>query len=1081
MHDFTEDHLVQKTMADYLHDVHGWRVAMGWNQETYGPEGTFGRKSDKDTVLTRYLSDALVRLNPGLPDTAYELALREITDIFGSQSLLHINQDKYALIRDGVRVKFRQNGEQRTERLRVFDFDVAENNDFLAVRELWVRGYAHRRRADLVGFVNGLPLMFCELKRPDRDLKRAFAENLSDYKDTVPHLFHFNAFVILGNGELAKMGSISADYEHYADWLKLDERDRRDDLLPMEALLRVVFDKRRFLDLFENYILFADTANGPAKILAKNHQFLGVNRAVEAVANRRALDGKLGVFWHTQGSGKSFSMALFTQKVHRKLGGDYTFLVLTDRTDLDNQIYKTFASVGLANNDKDPCRAGSAQDLRDLLRQQKKVIFGMIQKFTDDQAKGGIYSDRDNIIVVTDEAHRSQYGTLALNMRKGLPNASFIGFTGTPLFSNDQITKQVFGAYLSTYDFQDAIQDGATLPLYYDARGDKLRLSADGLNEKLAAAIAEAEIDDVDVAAKLTDDLKREYHVVTAEPRLRHIAKDFAWHFSSNWESGKAMFVAIDKITAVRMFNLISEAWQARLTDLEKGLSHLADDQERVIRAQQIEWMRKTEMAVVVSDEQNEVKKFKDWGLDIIPHRKRMKDGFTVKELVGGREVEKRLDVETAFKRDDHPFRIVIVCAMWLTGFDVPSLSTLYLDKPLQAHTLMQAIARANRVKEGKNNGLIIDYCGILKNLRKALATFAGHTGGNGPMGGVEGDPVVDPLNPEETLLAELAETILIVREGLRADGFGLERMHAQSGFEKLKALKDAKELINANDETRKRFEISARAVFRKYKSCLTFSKVETYKSDFQAINYIYSSLQEDKMAADTSAIIQKLNAIVAEAIDIRPDGENDRVFDISKVNFEQLRKEFAKSERKASDVQDIRTVLQERLAKMLAANPTLNDFQDRFDKIVIEYNKEKDKNTIEATFEALMRIAADLEAEAQSHVALGLTQEQKPVFDLLMRDDLSKEEIRQIKSVSVEILKAIQRRMEEVQDVFQKQSTRDGLRQEIYDLLYDDRTGLPASKYDDDTLSEKTDALFQYFMHQFDTGTSSSAAHAGH
>ena len=855
MHDFTEDQLVQKTMADYLRDVHGWRVAMGWNQETYGPEGTFGRKSDKDTVLTRYLSEALLRLNPGLPDTAYELALREITDIFGSQSLLHINQDKYALIRDGVRVKFRQNGEQRTERLRVFDFDTPDNNDFLAIRELWVRGYAHRRRADIVGYVNGLPLMFCELKRPDRDLKRAYAENLSDYKDTVPHLFHFNAFVILGNGELAKMGSISADYEHYADWLKLDERDRRGELLPMEALLRVVFDKRRFLDLFENYILFADTANGPAKILAKNHQFLGVNRAVEAVANRRALDGKLGVFWHTQGSGKSFSMALFTQKVHRKLGGDYTFLVLTDRTDLDNQIYKTFASVGLANNDKDPCRAGSAQDLRDLLRQQKKVIFGMIQKFTDDQAKGGIYSDRDNIIVVTDEAHRSQYGTLALNMRKGLPNASFIGFTGTPLFSNDQITKQVFGAYLSTYDFQDAIQDGATLPLYYDARGDKLRLSADDLNEKLAAAIAEAEIDDADVAAKLSDDLKREYHVVTAEPRLRHIAKDLAWHFSSNWESGKAMFVAIDKITAVRMFNFISEAWQARLTDLEKGLSHLADDQERVIRAQQIEWMRKTEMAVVVSDEQNEVKKFKDWGLDIIPHRKRMKDGFTVKELVGGREVEKRLDVETAFKRDDHPFRIVIVCAMWLTGFDVPSLSTLYLDKPLQAHTLMQAIARANRVKEGKNNGLIIDYCGILKNLRKALATFAGHTGGNGPMGGVEGDPVVDPLNPEETLLAELAETILIVREGLRADGFGLERMHAQSGFEKLKALKDAKELINAKDETRKRFEISARAVFRKYKSCLTFSRVETYKSDYQAINYIYSSLQDDKMAADTSAI----------------------------------------------------------------------------------------------------------------------------------------------------------------------------------------------------------------------------------
>lgn len=1080
MNDFTEDQLVQKTMTDYLSARHGWRVVMAWNRETFGPEGTLGRKSDKDTILTRYLSDALIRLNPGFPDEAYVQALREITDIFGSQSLLHINQDKYTLIRDGVRVKFRQNGEQRSERLRVFDFDMPENNDFLAVRELWVRGYAHRRRADIVGFVNGLPLMFCELKRPDRDLKRAYAENLSDYKDTVPHLFHFNAFVILGNGELAKMGSISADYDHFADWLKLDERDRRDEMLPMEALLRVVCDKRRFMDLFENFILFADTANGPVKILARNHQFLGVNRAVEAVEKRRELEGKLGVFWHTQGSGKSFSMALFTQKVHRQLGGDFTFLVLTDRTDLDNQIYKTFASVGLANNDKDPCRAGSAQELRDLLGQQKKVIFGMIQKFTDDQAKAGIYSDRDNIIVVTDEAHRSQYGSLALNMRKGLPNAAFIGFTGTPLFSNDQITKQVFGAYLSTYDFQDAVQDGATLPLYYDARGDKLRLSGDGLNDKLAAAIADAEIDDPDVAAKLSDDLKREYHVVTAEPRLRHIAKDFAWHFSSNWESGKAMFVAIDKITAVRMYDFISEAWDARIAELEKGLAHVSDDQERVIRAQQIDWMRQTEMAVVVSDEQNEIKKFKDWGLDIIPHRKRMKDGFAVKEMVGGREVEKRLDVETAFKRDDHPFRIVIVCAMWLTGFDVPSMSTLYLDKPLQAHTLMQAIARANRVKEGKNNGLIVDYCGILKNLRKALATFAGHTGGKGPLGTDEDEPVVDPLNPEEALLADLAEAIQIVRENLRAEGFALERLHAQDGFQKLKALKDAKELINTNDETRKRFEIAARAAFRKYKACLTFAKIEIYKADYQAINYIYSSLQEDKMAADTSAIIQKLNAIVAEAIDIRPDSENDKIFDISKVNFDILKREFAKSERKASDVQDLRTVLQKRLAKMLAANPTLTDFQDRFDKIVAEYNKEKDKNTIEATFEALMRIAANLEEEAQSHVALGLTQEQKPVFDLLMRDDLSKEEIRQIKSVSVEILMAIQQRMVEVQDLFEKQSTRDDLRQEIYDLLYDDRTGLPASKYDDETLTEKTDAIFQHFMHRFESGMS-AGGHASH
>ena len=1062
MNDFTEDNLVQVTMSDYLRDVHGWRAVMAWNQETFGPEGTFGRKSDKDVILTRYLCEALVKLNPDLPEVAYKQALREITDIFGSQSLIRINQDKYNLIRDGVKVKYRQNGEQKIERLRVFDFDGPENNDFLCVREMWIRGYAHRRRADIIGFVNGLPLMFCELKRPDKDLRRAFDENLSDYKDTVPHLFHFNAFVVLGNGEKARMGSISADYGHYAEWLKLDEADKRNEMLPMEALLKIVCDKRRFLDLFENYILFADTANGPAKILAKNHQYLGVNRAVGAVRDRKSLDGKLGVFWHTQGSGKSFSMAFFTQKVHRKLGGDFTFLVLTDRTDLDNQIYKTFASVGLANNDVDPCRATSAKGLRDLLSQQKKTVFAMIQKFTDQQAEGGIYSDRDNVIVMTDEAHRSQYGTLALNMRNGLPNANFIGFTGTPLFGNDEITKKVFGAYLSTYDFQDAIEDEATLPLFYDARGDKLKVSGNGLNEKLAEAIAEAEIDDVDVAAKLSEDLKREYHVVTAEARLRHIAKDFAWHFATNWESGKAMFVAIDKVTAVRMYNYIQDSWAAKIKELEAELKTIEDDQELVVRQQHLDWMRETEMAVVVSDEQNEVKRFKDWGLDIVPHRKRMKDGFTVTETVGGRSVEKRLDVETAFKHEEHPFRIVIVCAMWLTGFDVPSLSTLYLDKPLQAHTLMQAIARANRVKEGKNNGLIVDYCGILKNLRKALATFAGHTGAT-PIDGGE-PPEVDPLNPEEKLLAELTDAIGIVREELTKEGFDLARLKTASGFEKVKSLVDVKELINANDETRKRFEISARAVFRKYKSCLTFQTVEDFKADYQAIRFIYASLEEDKQKADTTAIIQRLNEIVSEAIDIQTDGEDDRVFDISKVNFEVLRKEFAKSERKASDVQDLRTVIQRRLEKMLLENPSLGDFQDRFDEIVVEYNKEKDRNTIEATFEALMRLTAEMEEETQSHVALGLTSEQKPIFDLLVQDDLTKEEIKQIKSASVGLLQAVRKRIEEVQDVFSKQSTRDGLRQEIYDLLYDEQTGLPASKYDEDSLAERAAVVFNFF-----------------
>lgn len=1054
MNDFNEDRLVQEPLSDYLRDDLGWESIFAFNTETFGAEGTLGRKTDREVVLTRYLSEALVRLNPGLPDDAYAAALRQITEAVGFQSITQTNRDKYLLIRDGALATYRDKGEIVKKRLRVFDYDDPENNHFLCVREMWVRGPVYLKRPDIIGFVNGLPLLFVELKRPNKDLRRAYDENLADYKDTIPHLFDFNALVILGNGIEAKVGSISAKYEHFSDWKRLAEGDTG--IVQMETLIKGICTKANFLDIFENFILFDDGAGEVKKIVARNHQYLGVNRAVQSVVEREARKGKLGVFWHTQGSGKSYSMALFTQKVHRQLGGDFTFLVLTDRTDLDSQIYKTFAGVGLVNHDKDPCRAGSGAELKALLGQQKKVIFSLIQKFNEDIEDGDFYSDRDNIIVMSDEAHRSQYGNLALNMRRALPNASFIGFTGTPLFTNDEITQRVFGDYVSTYDFQRAIEDKATLPLYYDARGDKLNISSDGLNEKLAEAIEEAEIDDPDVAAKLEGQLKREYHVITAPERLEHIATDFAQHLSTNWETGKAMFVAVDKITAVKMHDRIRAAWDARIAELEVDLGSAADDQELAHREKQIAWMRETQMAVVVSNEQGEIDRFRKAGLDIIPHRKLMQDGFTDAE-------GKRVDVETAFKREDHPFRVVIVCAMWLTGFDVPSLSTLYLDKPLQAHTLMQAIARANRVNEGKNNGLIVDYCGILKNLRKALATFAGHTGG---VAGEEGEgPAVDPLNPEEKLIGELQDAIALVRVELKDGDFDLDALHSATGFAKNKALVDAKEGINKDDETRKRFEITARAVFRKYKACLTFEGVRAFRADHDAINYIYQSLNDDRKEADTSEIMQKLNEIVGAAISIERDPASDeKVFDISKINFDLLRKEFARSEQPNSDIQDIKAAVEKRLQKMLMENPLRTDFQERFDEIVRDYNKEKDKNTIEATFEALMRLTSEMAKEEQRHVKLGLTESELPIYDMLLKPDLSKSDIRKIKSVTVELLQAIRSRMEETQDLFAKEGTRASFRQGIYDHLYDEETGLPSEGYTPEDIEDATDSIFAFY-----------------
>jgi type I restriction enzyme R subunit len=1050
-----EDTLVQATTADYLEDQLGWDSVYAYNNETFGAEGTLGRQSDKDVVLTRYLGEALVKLNPGLPDAAYQDALRQITEAPVTENTLQINFEQYELIKNGVLVQFRNaKGELEKKRLKIFDFETPENNHFLCVRELWVRGYIYRRRADIVGFVNGLPLMFIECKTIHKDIRHAFEQNFSDYKDTVPHLFHHNAFVILGNGVDAKIGSLSSKYEHFNDWKRLAEEDAG--VVDMETLLKGVCNKRDFLDLFENYILFDESKGKLAKIVARNHQFLGVNRAIEAVKTRKERLGKLGVFWHTQGSGKSYSIAYFARKIHRKIGGNFTFLVCTDREDLDKQIYNTFAGCGLVDNDKDPCRAGSGDHLQELLNQHKSYVFTLVQKFNKDVDPSKPYSNRDDIIVITDEAHRTQYGRLSLNLRNALPNAAYIGFTGTPLFKDDEITRRVFGEYVSTYDFQRAVEDKATVPLYYDARGEKLGIATNDLNEKIAAKLEEIEIEDQDVAERLERELKRDYHIITAQSRLEQIAEDFVEHYSTGWENGKAMLVCIDKITCVRIHAIILEKWKAKIAELEKQAAKLADEQSIMDMGRKLAWMHESIMAVVVSEEQGEVDKFRKWELDITPHRKLIKEGF---ETPDG----KRLDVESAFKKEDHPFRVAIVCAMWLTGFDVPTMSTLYLDKPLKAHTLMQAIARANRISEGKNNGLIVDYCGILKNLRKALATFAGHTGDDETIG--DPPPELDPVRPEEELLADLEEAIEAVRAFLNAKNFRLEDVLEKTGFERNKAIIDAKEVVNQNDETRKRFEIICREVFKKFKACITIKAINNYRAPCDAINIIYKSLQKDVEKADISDIMRELHAIIEESIE--PSSgvkEPTKLYDISKIDFERLRKEFERSPAKNTTVQSLKEVIEKKLLKMLMQNPTRTDFQKHYEEIVEEYNNEKDRVTIEATFEALLKLVDALSEEEQRAVKEGLSEESLALFDLLLKPNLKKQEIDRIKKVAEGLYATLKAELARVQDFAAKQGTRDDIKVKIKNFLWDDKTGLPES-FAPQEVDEKTEAVYKHLL----------------
>jgi type I restriction enzyme, R subunit len=660
----------------------GWATANAM-EEAFGERGTLGREHRGEIILRRRLRPALEKLNPGLPAEALDQAIEELTRDRSVMSLVQANRELYGLLKDGLRVRVRgvDHDEGEAERrVRVIAWDRPEDNDFLFVQQLSIQGDTYRRRADLIGFVNGLPLVFIELKGIHKNVKDAYDNNFRDYLVAIPRLFWFNAVVVLSSGLESRVGTFTGAWGHFKAWKRI-ERENEPLRASLEVALRGICDKTRLLDLVENFTLFSEQKSDVARILAQNHQFLGVNGAIAAVrdhqlassppglsTNRRAARQRLGVFWHTQGSGKSFSMVFFSQKILRTIPGNWTFVVLTDRKELDAQIYKTFASCGAVpplgrakrGEGDHGVQAQDADHLKRLLQEDHRYVFTLIQKFRTD-VKGGDYpelSDRSDIIVIADEAHRSQYDTFALNLRSALPNAAFIGFTGTPLMAGEEKTREVFGDYVSVYNFRQAIEDNATVPLYYEARVPELQLTNEDFADDLADVLDDADLDDAQ-QKKVEREFSRQYHLITREDRLDRIAADLVTHLVGLPLGTKAMVVAIDKLTAVKMNDKVKAAWDRHQAALLEELSLLPRD-ERKAREKLIAtraYMAETDMAVVLSSSQNEVETFRKKGLDIAPHRRRM-----LKE-----------DLDTKFKDGGDPLRIVFVCAMWMTGFDVPS------------------------------------------------------------------------------------------------------------------------------------------------------------------------------------------------------------------------------------------------------------------------------------------------------------------------------------------------------------------------------------------------------------------------
>lgn len=1043
-YDYSENILVQESAGNLLHDELGWDVQFAYNTEVLGKDGTFGRESYKEILLLRYLKEALKKFNPWLNDNQISEAIRTLENRLSTSSLLQVNEEKYFLIRDGIPVTVKKpNGKTEIKKATVIDFQNPGNNYFLAIKELKIHGDLYRRRTDIVGFVNGIPLLFVELKKNTVDVQNAYDDNYTDYQDTIPHLFYYNAFLMLSNGTEAKVGTLGSKFEFFHEWKRLAEEDQGS--VALETMLRGICKKENFLDLFENFILYDHSDGHTAKILARNHQYLGVNEAMKAYAARKLNDGKLGVFWHTQGSGKSYSMVFFAKKVRRKMDGTPTFVILTDRDELNTQISDTFENCGLLGKNIKASQfiASSGDDLVQKLHGNPSFIFTLIQKFNKSDAEP-IYPDHD-IIIMSDEAHRSQYGIFADNMMKLLPTAARIGFTGTPLLSSDNITARTFGGYVSVYDFKRAVEDGATVPLYYENRGEKIvDLHNPEITNQILDAIENADLD-VDQQDKLEAEFAKEIHLLTAEPRLRSIAKDFAGHYSDLWTSGKAMFVCLNKVTCVRMYNYVQEYWKEEIKNLKAKIK-TASQQEAQELERKLKWMQETEMAVVISQEQNEIQTFKKWNLDIKYHRAKM---------------EKR-ELDKEFKDSKNPLRVVFVCAMWLTGFDVKCLSCLYLDKPLKAHTLMQTIARANRVAEGKSNGLIIDYIGIVKALRKALADYTANAGGNG------GD---DPTVDKDELIARIIETIGKAKAFLSENDFDLEMLIGAYDFMKLSYLQEAANAVCGTIEDKKTFTTYASELNRLMKYIDRDDITGNTRKQYEAIAAIYAELQKKRKHINTTDLMIQINGIISSHVQIEETPmmvrEEPRRFDISAIDFDLLRREFAKVKTKNLVLKDLEEVIQQRLDAMLFNNPDRINYYERYQQIIADYNAEKDRATIEKTFMELMDLANSMNQEEQRYAREGFTSDEElSLYDMLLRDDLSKNDIKKLKEVAATLLQRIKGKIAELDHWTDKQETKAEVDNLIRDTLWAE---LPEC-YDEVSISSYRQQIYEYVYTRYKT-----------
>lgn len=1020
---FTEDNLVENPLIELITKL--WEDKDCYVNAFSENEDLLGRKDRSEVILFRSLEKSLKLINPNLSNNSLEKAIEELSKNRMNSNSIKTNKEIYYLLRDGYLITDNED-EEESEVVKFFEFDDVGKNEFKLVSQLWIQDGDYTRRPDLIIFVNGLPLIIIEAKNVDIDVYDAFNNNIRDYRDTIPRLFWFNLAIILTNGLDSKIGSTFSSYEFFNDWNELNNDSESSQNSKAFILFNSLLKKETLLDIFENFVLF--NKNNTEKYFPRYFQYSGVNSTFNSLKVNPE-NKKLGVFWHTQGSGKSMSNIFLTTKISRKISDNYTFVILTDTTELDSQILDDYIEVDAAFSYEHP---RTIKGLKRVLTEDHRYIFTIIHLFQNIEDS---ISKRKNIIVLADEAHRTQYGILATNMRKALPNAYFLGFTGTPLIDKEgERTRETFGEYTTIYNFSDSVKDKVTVPLFHENRVPPMKLVNEDFYQNLTKLMDENELTLSD-EERILKKYSGLYEILTREERLDWVARDIVAHYSKRGFDGKALVVSIDKVTTVRMYVKFKKFWKHYLEELKNKIDQSSGEEKSLLESE-FNKNSSIEIAVMVSQSQNEVDKLSNFGIDM-------------------KKIRKDIDfdnLQNKFQDPSSKLKVVFVCKMWLTGFNVKDLAYMYLDKPMKNHTLMQAIARSNRVFENKSNGLIVDYIDIFKDLEKALAIYASGTS--------EDDFVI---RDKEILVQEFINKYKNLESFLLKIGVSIYKLVEVDKKQLINFIDKSVEKIIIKNTQKEEFLKFSNEVIKLFFGILPEQNIEAYYEKIKIVQILKNRIfQLDNPKKEFPELEKEINKLLDESVKLNKNKiPSKKILDLSKLKLEKLQEYFDKIENKAVEAKKLENQLRVLIDELMKVNQMRVKFLENLENAIRNYNL--GTLDVENLLVRLVEISKDLSEQEIRSEELGLNQQELAIYDLLSKPNLNSEEIETLKNASKKILNNI------LEKITPQWKNTEQLKSEIKVIVRNDiYTLLPKSSYSDDECRDRSYKVFNHILEHY-------------